>query len=82
MDWTVRTLIWVIEFSNSIESENTIHDVLQQNQYVKAAWNIQRWCTTFSSCMHNVVYLKKGYNPSPRDVSRRLLEHRRRKLLS
>lgn len=82
MDWTVRVNVWVIEMNGLHEDrDEVVRDVLYKNDYVKAEWDIKRWCNPhmMGNCMPNEVYLKRGYNPLSQDtVGRRLTERNRR----
>ena len=82
MDWNVKVDIWVIELDGNEDRNDKARSILNDNDYVKAEWDIKRWCSNDMKghCMPNEVFLAKGYNPLPKDVSRRLTEvqHRRR----
>lgn len=68
MDWRVRTDVWVIQFGGPFpEREEKVRFYLEANQYIKAAWDIKRWCDSekLQQCMPNEVYLKKGFVPLP-----------------
>jgi len=84
MDWTVRVDIWVIELSGVHEDrDEVVRRVLRNNDYVKAEWDIKRWCNPvmMGHCMPNEVWLRKGFNPLPsEDISRRLMVTERRRL--
>jgi len=85
MDWNVKTDIWVIELNGVHEDrDEAVRKTLRDNGYVKAEWDIQRWCNPqmMGHCMPNEVFLKKGYNPLPQDVNRRLMATERRRSLS
>ena len=83
MDWTIRVDIWVIELPGINEDrDELVRSVLLKNDYVKAEWDIKRWCNpeNMGNCKPNEVYLQKGYNPLPQEVNRRLLASQRRRL--
>jgi len=83
MDWTVRVDVWVIEMNGYDDRDDLVRDVLLKNDYVKAEWDISRWCNPYmmGTCMPNEVFLAKGYNPLPQDVGRRLSEVSNRRRL-
>lgn len=55
-----------------------MYNLLTESGYVKAEWDIKRWCSaTLGSCADNEVWIEKGYNPLPiygSSNGRRLLE--------
>jgi len=78
MDWTVRVDVWVIELDDDKQQHNNnelAREMLRNNQYVKAEWEIQRWCNPYmmGHCMPNEVWLKKGYNAIAKENARRRL---------
>lgn len=65
MDWTVRVDVWVIELDGYADRNEVVREVLRGNDYVKAEWEIARWCNPYmmGHCMPNEVWLAKGFNP-------------------
>ena len=64
MDWTVRVDIWIIVMEENPNNE-TVKTVLENNEYVEAEWDINRWCdeSNMGQCENNKVFLRKGFNP-------------------
>ena len=86
MMWNVRVDIWIILNDESSEGRSgTSHDktvsiVLERNEYVKAEWDIARWCGDEpGSCRLNTVFLRKGFNPLPGNVQSSLKRYLRKK---
>jgi hypothetical protein len=67
MDWTVRVDIWIILFHGGVNADRdtVVRDVLINNEYVQAEWDIKRWCSDTGKCLNNEVYLRKGFDPLP-----------------
>jgi len=76
MDWTVRVDIWIVvkhgETSEKHDRDKVVDRVMRNNQYVKAEWDIKRWCAENGLCLNNEVYLRKGFNPLPAQIDRAL----------
>jgi hypothetical protein len=69
MDWTVRVdIVFMV-------ASTLVRDVLVNNEYVQAEWDVKRWCTSVSRCLNNEVFLRKGFNPLPALVQRQLVDH-------
>ena len=70
MDWTVRVDIWVILMHGSqrAERDELVRKVLKSNEYVQAEWDVKRWCSENGMCLNNEVFLRKGFNPLPKDL--------------
>ena len=70
MDWRVRVDIWVILMHGAQRAarDELVRNVLLNNEYVQAEWDIKRWCPENSQCLNNEVFLRKGFNPLPVDL--------------
>lgn len=79
MDWTVRVDVWVIELDDDDvrpERKVAVRDLLTDNDYVRAEWDVRRWCNPYmmGSCVPNEVWLQRGHRPIDVDRARRRLE--------
>jgi hypothetical protein len=64
---TLSLSILVLEVDSSTSFYySAITSLLTSNGYVKAEWDIRRWCPpVFGSCAQNEVWLEKAFNPLP-----------------
>jgi hypothetical protein len=73
----ISVSIWVLDLDPLNDYYGPISLILKKHGYVKAEWDIKRWCPpVFGKCMNNEVWLEARFNPLP-DVtssSRRLQE--------
>ena len=79
MDWTVRVDIWVVLMHGSTveERNNLVRSVLKNNEYVRAEWDVKRWCGATASCLKNEVFLRKGFDYELGGTLRRLVRNLR-----
>uniref|UniRef100_A0A7S0GM02 Uncharacterized protein n=1 Tax=Proboscia inermis TaxID=420281 RepID=A0A7S0GM02_9STRA len=67
MAWDIRVDIWIIQFqtgNTTPATEFQSRALLEQNGYVKADWDVRRWCpNVLGNCMNNEIYLRDGFNP-------------------
>ena len=62
---SLSILVLEIEASSSSYYQD-MSDLLNQAGYVKAEWDIRRWCPpVFGKCAQNEVWLEKNFNPLP-----------------
>jgi hypothetical protein len=64
MDWTVRVDIWIVLMHGASveERDNLVRSVLFNNEYVRAEWDVKRWCGETTTCLANEVFLRKGFD--------------------
>ena len=81
MFWNVRVDIWIILFDEepaNLPYHQVARNVLSNNEYVQAEWDIKRWCgEELNKCRRNEVWLRKGFNPLPGNPERFLKRYLR-----
>ena len=81
MFWNVRVDIWIILFDEepaNLSYHQVARNVLSNNEYVQAEWDIKRWCgEELNKCRRNEVWLRRGFNPLPGNPERFLKRYLR-----
>lgn len=62
MDWTIRVNIWIVLMHDHQDRDQLVKSVLKNNEYIRAEWDVKRWCSDTTTCLNNEVFLRKGFD--------------------
>ena len=57
MDWSIPVVAWVVELDGTNEDKDkAVRDILFEHGYLKAEWDIRKFCCTGCDCAQNEVF--------------------------